>query len=199
VPADCCPVNCVGNFVVTGNCTGACSGGAGIIPERYNITGEPWAVCNTYPIQFFCLSFNTSARQLYTPAHAAAAVVVSVAQKQGPQWKVSADGDYFQHAGSSQPEHGHYQWQTFHYCCRLLCCWHLFALQNSAKKLWRYILPAWTKRPTANTNTLRQQCCLSAAQLRGVMGGKELLWCLWWWGRAVARGICRHSDCCVQR
>ncbi|WIA39140.1 hypothetical protein OEZ86_005268 [Tetradesmus obliquus] len=35
----CCPVNCVASWVTTGNCTGACSGGAGLLRERYIITG----------------------------------------------------------------------------------------------------------------------------------------------------------------
>lgn len=34
-----CPINCVGNWVtITGNCTGACQGGQGFVPERYNVT-----------------------------------------------------------------------------------------------------------------------------------------------------------------
>jgi hypothetical protein len=43
----------VGVFVVTGNCTGACSGGPGIIPEQYNIIGESWpyGLCATQRLQ----------------------------------------------------------------------------------------------------------------------------------------------------
>lgn len=34
----CCPVNCFGGFVQNGNCTGACSGGSGKLPEKYVVT-----------------------------------------------------------------------------------------------------------------------------------------------------------------
>jgi hypothetical protein len=46
--AACCPVNCVGSWVVTGNCTGACSGGSGTLPERFIVTGmmlHLYAIC----------------------------------------------------------------------------------------------------------------------------------------------------------
>lgn len=34
-----CPIDCVGNWsVITGNCTGACQGGQGFVPEMFNIT-----------------------------------------------------------------------------------------------------------------------------------------------------------------
>lgn len=57
VIAACCPVNCVASWVTTGNCTGACSGGAGLLPERYIITGVKGTVLHTHQCMISALGW----------------------------------------------------------------------------------------------------------------------------------------------
>jgi hypothetical protein len=69
--AACCPVNCVGSWVTTGNCTGACSGGAGFLPQRFIITGMALNLVSL--VHCVCVMLGCM-QPWFHPCHAAALV-----------------------------------------------------------------------------------------------------------------------------